>query len=137
MYTHIQIGARDWPRLIDFYDHVLEPLGLHRINNRESAGPAGVIWRVPERRWPSFVVAPPFNGLPANWGNGCQVSFEAPAREIVDACWRFALKYGGQDEGAPGLRPRYAPDFYAAYCRDPEGNKLAFVCAVPDEAVVS
>jgi hypothetical protein len=43
------------------------------------------------------------------------------------------LRQGGLDEGAPALRPQYASDFYAAYCRDPEGNKLAFVCAVaPD-----
>ena len=132
MYTHIQLGARDWPRLVRFYDAVLGPLGLRRENNVEDAGPAGVIWRPGEARWPSFVVAPPFNGLPATWGNGCQVSFEAPTPEAVRQCWEEALRQGGTDEGAPALRPRYAADFYAAYCRDPEGNKLAFVCAASD-----
>lgn len=129
MYTHIQIGARDWPRLVAFYDTVLAPLGLRRSNDIETAGPAGVIWRPPRLRWPSFVVAPPYNGLPATWGNGTQVSFQAPSCGIVDRCWALALDAGGSDEGAPGLRTRYAPDFYAAYCRDPEGNKIAFVCA--------
>lgn len=129
MYTHIQIGARDWRRLVEFYDAVLRPLGLTRTNAIEDAGPAGVIWGRAQERWPTFVVAPPFNGLPATWGNGCQVSFQAASQEAVRQCWARALEHGGTDEGAPGLRPRYAPDFFAAYCRDPEGNKLAFVCA--------
>jgi len=129
MFTHIQIGARDWPRLVDFYDAVLAPLGLARRNAIDDAGPEGVIWGVGSARWPTFVVAPPFNGLPATWGNGCQVSFEAPSEDVVRQCWTAALAHGAVDEGAPGLRSRYAPDFYAAYCRDPEGNKLAFVCA--------
>jgi len=129
MYTHIQIGARDWPRLVAFYDLALAPLGLLRSNSIETAGPAGVIWRPPLQRWPSFVVAPPFNGLPATWGNGAQVSFRAASRGIVDRCWTLAVEHGGRNEGQPGLRTWYAPDFYAAYCRDPEGNKIAFVCA--------
>ena len=132
MYTHIQIGARDWDRQVRFYDAVLRPLGLHRENGIEDAGPAGVIWRPGGARWPSFVVAPPYNGLPATWGNGCQVSFEAPTPQVVRQCWEEALRLGGTDEGAPALRSHYASDFYAAYCRDPEGNKLAFVCAADD-----
>jgi len=133
MYTHIQLGARDWRTLVSFYDAVLLPLGLQRENTIEEVGPAGVIWRAGSQRWPSFVVAPPFNGLPATWGNGCQISFEAPSPMAVRQCWEAALRQGGLDEGAPALRPQYASDFYAAYCRDPEGNKLAFVCAVaPD-----
>lgn len=133
MYTHIQLGARDWNRQVDFYDAVLRPLGLRRENSPQDAGPAGVIWRAGDGRWPSFVVAPPFNGLPATWGNGCQVSFEAPTPQAVRQCWEEALRLGGTDEGAPALRPHYALDFYAAYCRDPEGNKLAFVCAAGHE----
>ncbi|HEY9316694.1 VOC family protein [Achromobacter sp.] len=133
MYTHIQLGARDWPRLVAFYDAVLRPLGLTRCNGVDDAGPAGVIWRCGDRRWPSFVVAPPFNGLPATWGNGSQVSFQAETCAAVRECWSRALELGGVDEGPPGLRPRYAPDFFAAYCRDPEGNKLAFVCSVAIE----
>ncbi|MCD0503440.1 VOC family protein [Bordetella petrii] len=129
MYTHIQVGARDWPRLVAFYDAVLAPLGLLHQDTVETAGPAGVVWRPPRQRWPSFVVAPPFNGLPATWGNGVQISFQAPSCEVVDRCWAAAIDRGGTDEGRPGLRSRYAPDFYAAYCRDPEGNKIAFVCA--------
>ena len=46
----------------------------------------------------------------------------------MDEFHRAALACGGTDEGAPGLRPQYNPDFYAAYVRDPDGNKLAAVC---------
>ena len=58
---------------------------------------------------------------------GSQVSFLTDSRATVDALWADALRAGATDEGAPGLRPQYASDFYAAYCRDPEGRKLCFV----------
>lgn len=129
MFSHIQIGARDLERLAAFYDAVLEPLGLRRAPDEDDGGPAGVIWHRPGRRWPQFVVQLPFNGLPATWGNGVQVSFAAPSRQAVDAAHAAALALGGADEGTPGLRPQYAADYYGAYCRDPEGNKLCFVHA--------
>ena len=129
MYSHIVVGARDLARMTAFYDAVLTPLGLVRVGDGEIGGQPGMLWRHAGRRWPQFCIQPPFNGLPATWGNGVQVSFAAPSREIVDVLWRTALANGGSDDGAPGLRDRYAPDFYAAYCRDPEGNKLCFVHA--------
>jgi catechol 2,3-dioxygenase-like lactoylglutathione lyase family enzyme len=129
MFSHVNVGACDLLALARFYDAVLTPLGLTRADGDKIGGQPGVLWRPTGRRWPQFCVQPPFNGLPATWGNGVQVSFAAPTREAVDAAWRAALAHGGADEGAPGLRERYAPDFYAAYCRDPEGNKLCFVHA--------
>lgn len=71
----------------------------------------------------------PIDGRPATWGNGVQVSFAAPSRDAVDRAWRAAMDQGAIDEGQPGLRRHYAPDYYGAYCRDPEGNKLCFVHA--------
>ena len=47
----------------------------------------------------------------------------------VQRAWLTALRLGGTDEGAPGKRPQYGDDYYGAYCRDPEGNKLCFVFA--------
>lgn len=129
MFSHIQLGTRDLERLATFYDAVLAPLGLVRMPAEDGGGPAGVIWQRPDARWPQFVVQYPFNGLPASWGNGVQVSFAAPSREAVDAAWRAALAHGAHDEGAPGIREHYDPDYYGAYCRDPEGNKLCFVHA--------
>ncbi|MFM7444877.1 MAG: VOC family protein, partial [Tabrizicola sp.] len=74
----------------------------------------------------------PFDGNPASVGNGTMVSFLAQTRAQVDAFHAAALAHGGTDEGAPGLRPQYGPHFYAAYVRDPDGNKLNAVCYRPD-----
>lgn len=127
MFAHIQIGARDLPRMCAFYDRVLVHFGLERSVPLEAVGPAGLVWRMPGRRWPQFVVGTPFDGGEATVGHGTQVSFLAGARSAVDAAWQTAMSSGGVDRGLPGLRLRYAPDFYAAYCLDPEGHKLCFV----------
>lgn len=56
-----------------------------------------------------------------------QVSFAADSQQTVRAAWEMAIAMGGFDEGAPGPRPQYSKDYFGAYCRDPEGNKLCFV----------
>ncbi|WP_426153296.1 VOC family protein [Pseudomonas sp. DC3000-4b1] len=129
MYSHIIVGARDLKRLVAFYDQVLPRIGLVPMPEEQDGGPAGKGWQLPGKRWPQFFVQEPFNGQPASPGNGHQVSFACGTREQVDAAWAVALANGASDEGAPGLRARYAPDYYGAYCRDPEGNKLCFVHA--------
>lgn len=130
MYSHIVVGARDLARMTAFYGAVLAPFGLDRVGDGEIEGQPGVLRRHAGRRWPQFWIQPPFNGLPATWRNGVQVSFAAPSREIVvDVLWRTTLANGGSDDGASGLGERYAPDFYGACCRNPEGNKLCFVHA--------
>ena len=130
MFSHIQIGARDVPAMIAFYDAVLATLGWVRVAHEHAdTGPAGAGWQRPGHYWPQFYVQQPFNGLPATWGNGVQVSFGAHSIEQVNAAWETALRLGASDEGAPGDRPQYGADYYGAYCRDPEGNKLCFVFA--------
>lgn len=131
MFSHIMLGARDLERQVRFYDAVLAPLGFARApeGDGDDGGPAGATWKTPGRRWPEFIVQHPWNGEPASAGNGVQVSFAAASREAVDQAWAAALARGGSDEGSPGLRPHYAPDYYGAYARDPEGNKLCFVHA--------
>ena len=64
----------------------------------------------------------------ATVGNGCMVAFSARSRQAVDDFYAAALANGGTCDGPPGLRLNYAPDFYAAYVRDPDGNKVAAVC---------
>jgi hypothetical protein len=56
------------------------------------------------------------------------VAFRAQSWKQVDDFYAAAIAHGGHDDGAPGLRLHYAPDFYAAYVRDPDGNKIAAVC---------
>ncbi|WP_407310755.1 VOC family protein [Pseudomonas sp. nanlin1] len=127
MFSHIQIGARDLAAMVAFYQAVLSHLGLVRMPDEHDGGPAGAGFQRPDQRWPQFYVQQPFNGLPASCGNGVQVSFAAHTQAQVRAAWQAALDHGAGDEGPPGLRPQYGQDFFAAYCRDPEGNKLCFV----------
>lgn len=61
-------------------------------------------------------------------GNGGMIAFRATSWQQVDQFHATALSHGGSSEGAPGLRPIYGANFYAAYVRDPDGNKLAAVC---------
>nr|WP_277991143.1 VOC family protein [Sphingomonas panni] len=68
----------------------------------------------------------PFDGAPASAGNGAMIGFFVDSQTQVDAFHAAAMAHGGSDEGAPGLRP-YGPNWYAAYLRDPAGNKLAVV----------
>jgi catechol 2,3-dioxygenase-like lactoylglutathione lyase family enzyme len=125
MFSHVMVGARDVDRLAAFYDALLLPLGWIRAPWAD--GPRGASWRRPDALHPTFDVQEPFDGQPATAGNGCMVAFLAPSHEAVDRAHATALAMGGTDEGAPGPRPRYAPDYYGAYMRDPEGNKLHVV----------
>ena len=127
MYAHIQLGVRNIEAMAAFYDLVLAELGLVRVTDLQRIGPAGVIWRRANERWPQFVLNAPLDGQPPTAANGSQVSFLAPSRLAVDAAWNRAMSMSATDAGRPGVRTRYASDFYAAYCIDPEGHKLCFV----------
>ena len=129
MFSHIILGARDLAAMTTFYDTILQPLGLERMPDENDGGPPGSGWQYPGKSWPQFFIQLPYNGLPANWGNGTQVSFACRSREQVQAAWSAAIATGATDEGAPGIRAHYSPDYFGAYCRDPEGNKLCFVHA--------
>jgi catechol 2,3-dioxygenase-like lactoylglutathione lyase family enzyme len=76
----------------------------------------------------AFWVGKPFNQQPATAGNGGMVAFRARSWKEVDEFHAAALAGGGACDGAPGLRLHYSPDFYAAYVRDLDGNKVAAVC---------
>ena len=76
----------------------------------------------------AFWIGLPFDKQPASVGNGSMIAFRARSWQVVDDFHAAALAHGGRSDGPPGLRPQYSPDFYAAYVRDPDGNKLAAVC---------
>lgn len=124
MFSHVSVGANDPRTLIAFYDAVLAPLGVVRFWTDAEWGAAG--WRA-EEGGSAFYVGRPFDRGAATAGNGCMCAFRAPSRAAVRAAYDVALSLGGRSEGAPGMRPQYAPDYYGAYVRDPEGNKLHVV----------
>lgn len=117
-FTHVTVGTNDLEKARAFYDQVLGALGWTRVAD---LGDNGSIWGDGK---PSFFALKPANGQPATVGNGVTVSFEAPNRTAVRAFHETALRLGGSDEGAVGPRG-WAEHAYAAYTRDPDGNKLA------------
>ena len=123
MLLYVTVGTNDLARAGLFYDAVLPSLGYRR----QKQGPDEIGYAGDEDVRCRFWVVEPFNREPATYGNGVTIAFDAPTRASVDAFHAAALAAGGTDEGAPGLRP-FHPDFYAAFIRDPDGNKLAAVC---------
>jgi len=123
MFSHVTIGTNNLTRAVAFYDVVLAPLGIERVPSKY---PNWAAWQRPSEA-EKFWVGQPFNGMPASQGNGCMTAFIAASRTAVDAAHAAAIAAGGVDEGPPGLRASYAPDYYGAYVRDPDGNKLHFV----------
>ena len=132
MLSHFCLGTNDAERATRFYDAVLGALGLTRCGGAEEGGEQQWHgWRVygsePDRQITLWVCRP-FDGRPASAGNGTMIAFDARSWREVERFHAAALACGGSSEGAPGLRLHYYPDFYAAYVRDPDGNKLAAVC---------
>ena len=82
------------------------------------------------RRWASALKAIPSSGLATieRVGEGTHVAFTAETRDQVDAFHEAALAAGGRDNGAPGLRPHYHPNYYAAFVLDPDGLNIEAVC---------
>ena len=121
MFTHVTVGTNDLARARAFYDGVLAPLGYKRLND---LGENGSIWG---ESAPEFFVLKPANGQPATFANGGTISFSAPSRAAVAAFHKAALAGGAKDEGSVGPRD-WAPNAYAGYVRDLDGNKLAAYC---------
>lgn len=117
MIGYVCIGCNDPPRAARFYDEVLAVYGAKRQGENERY----ISWgKSPDGS--SLLLIKPINGKPASAGNGAMVALAADSKATVDAVYKKALALGATDEGPPGAR---SPDFYAAFFRDPEGNKLA------------
>ncbi|WP_349289695.1 VOC family protein [Pseudomonas aeruginosa] len=82
---------------------------------------------LPGNRPPTFHACLPYNQEEARPGNGTMTALLTESPALIGRLFELALENGGTDEGSPGPRPEYGTGFYAAYVRDPDGNKLAFV----------
>lgn len=131
MFSHVTLGSADLARAIIHYDAVLLPLGFTRHETNLEHGLVG--YCLDPMATPQLYIMRPIDGRPASIGNGVTVAFEAPDRQSVRDTHARALTAGGHDEGAPGLRAHYHPDFYGAYWRDLDGNKLCIVCHRPGD----
>ena len=121
MIDHLSIGVPDLAAARRFYDAALAPLGYRRLStDAGSLGYGDDIVR--------FCILKVARPVPADPGSGLHVCFTAPSRESVDAFHEAALKHGGADNGRPGVRADYAPDYYAAFVTDPDGYRLEAYC---------
>ncbi|WP_298196634.1 VOC family protein [Novosphingobium sp.] len=124
MIGYVTLGTNDLARAAPFYDAIAAELGTGRMMAFERS----IAWGTPGGGAGIGVTAP-FDGQPATVGNGVMVALEARDAEQVQRLHAIALAHGGRCEGAPGPR---GETFYAAYFRDPDGNKLsAFVMGAP------
>ncbi len=133
MISYVTVGADDLALAKRFYGAFLPALGY-----TVSEGSEGLSYTLPVSSGqpvqpPDFYVKPTFDGRPASSGNGSMVAFEAHNQHQVRELHAAALAAGGRDEGAPGFRAAYSAQFYVAYLRDPQGNKIALFSSNPND----
>lgn len=122
MIDHVSVRVQDFPRLLSFYREALAPIGYQVIMEYPGAVGLGA------------------GGKPDLWLmqtdrplNPTHVALSG-TREAIDKFHAAGLAAGGVDNGAPGLRVDYHPNYYAAFVRDPEGNNIEVVCHLPPGA---
>jgi len=121
MFDHISIGVRDLARTKRFYDSALAPLGYHCLH--EDANGLGY-GRDAVALWIGATEHPV---LPV-FASNLHFCFDAPTRGSIDSFHAAALRSGGTDNGGPGLRLEYNPDYYAAFVVDPDGYRIEAYC---------
>ena len=126
MFSHVFNGVTDFGRAHGFYAPIMAELGLRQRFFDPDRGWAA--WQLQSGGRPLFIIGLPFDRAPHDPGNGQMVAFLAKDRATVDRVYRMALERGGGDEGPPGIRPRYHANYYGAYFRDLDDNKLCVVC---------
>jgi len=122
---HVAISTADYRKSLAFYEAALAPLGITTLMKfeGEDGNTSGL-----------------GSDMPFLWigdggrltGGRMHLAFSAPNRAAVDAFYAAAIKAGGTDNGAPGLRPHYHPTYYAAFVHDPDGHNIEAVCHAPE-----
>jgi predicted lactoylglutathione lyase len=116
MIGYVTLGTNDLERAAAFYDAIAAEMGTSRMME----WPGAIAWGTPGGG-AGIGLTKAFDGQPATVGNGVMVALEASSREQIHRLYDIALAHGGSCEGPPGPR---GDSFYAAYFRDPDGNKL-------------
>lgn len=130
MFSHVFVGVSDFERALEFYEPLMTVLGLPQRFCDRSRPWAG--WQSEPGPRPLFLIGRPFDQNTHAAGNGQMTAFLASSRSIVSQAHAIAVAGGGSDDGLPGLRPSYHPNYFGAYFRDPDGNKLCVVCHEAD-----
>ena len=125
MINHVSIGVADVARSKAFYDAALKPLGYTCLSAGETSlgyGKGSVALWIGQAKKP--VKPDPASGL--------HFCFDAPTRKGVDAFHKAAIANGGSDNGKPGLRKDYDPNYYAAFVIDPDGYRIEAYCGAAE-----
>ncbi|WP_295531697.1 VOC family protein [uncultured Pseudacidovorax sp.] len=130
MISHVFLGTSDFERALAFYQSLLAALGLQQRFIERDHPWAG--WQQPGVARPLLLLGRPYDRQPAVAGNGAMLALLAESRRQVDEVHALALRLGGRCEGPPGLRPHYHANYYGAYFRDLDGNKLGLACHTPE-----
>jgi catechol 2,3-dioxygenase-like lactoylglutathione lyase family enzyme len=128
MFDHLSLGVSNLARSIAFYDSALKPLGINQMFTASDRGIAAYSGTGGITFW--LYAKDSVNNHLSNLSNPPRfhLAFKADNRDAVDAFYKGAIQNGGIDEGAPGIRTHYHPNYYAAYVFDPDGYKLEVVC---------
>jgi catechol 2,3-dioxygenase-like lactoylglutathione lyase family enzyme len=130
MIHHVSVGTNDVGRAREFYDPLMPLIGFRLLKTSDNAAHYGASDIV-------FSLETPVNGRAASPGNGVHIAFQAPDRETVRQFYESALANGGADEGAPGIRENYNANYYGAFVRDLDGNKIEVVTFTAKERITS
>ncbi len=128
MIDHMGLTTSDYRASRAFYERVLAVLGhgvAMEVTKEMSGGYEGCGFGPPGK--PAFWI-----GTGPSPGAGTHVAFAAPTRKAVDEFHATALQCGARDNGAPGLRPHYHPNYYGAFVIDRDGNNVEAVCHLPE-----
>ena len=123
MLDHVTVGVEDIERAKRFYDSALQPLGVTRLygDGNRFAGygvnPKAFFWI----------------GIRNKPQTGSHIAFAANDRATVDRFYEAAIAAGGKDNGRPGIRAHYDPNYYGAFVLDPDGHNIEAVCRLPEK----
>jgi catechol 2,3-dioxygenase-like lactoylglutathione lyase family enzyme len=127
MIDHVSVAVRDLERATRFYKAVLGAIGYERLETRPHT--IGFGKKYPEL-WLNLRAAM----APVAPDSGAHVGLRVRSVELVDAFHDAALAAGGASDGAPGLRPQHGEGYYAAFIRDPDGNRMEVVTFLQAQA---
>ena len=130
MLHHLSLGVADLARAVVFYDSALAPLGIVRVWSDLRPGEPGQAVGYGLPGGGDKLALKQVDGAGAVVIRGFHLAFAAPSQAAVAAFHAAALVAGGRDNGGPGLRLHYGPDYFAAFVLDPDGHALEAVCRV-------
>ena len=117
--SHVSLGTNQFAQAVAFYEQVLAALNIGRVLDLSEHQAVAY-----GRAYPEFWIQSPINGQPAQTANGTHVAFLAETPAQVDAFYAAAIAAGATDDGAPGGRPHYGPEYYGCFVRDLDGHKI-------------